>query len=236
MLDVFENSLQTIDTHFFSSRSSESKVRHFSDPWIITPQPISTYLFIPLRHVDLQTPCSPSHVWPDLPRMRSRPASTSRRRNIKPAFRILGRLHIGRSTLRLPFPSPSHHPITNACPLEQQDTEPVGQGSICTTSCPSSSFIQTTSTTIRPGTYSAAINSALGGGSSDCAPCGSCYNIINAGVPYCDPDPYDPSCGAPSGSMVQGGPNNITVMITNHCTDCKSVSFSSTPWNMIIAF
>lgn len=119
---------------------------------------------------------------------------------------------------------------------KQQDDENPGQLSSCTTSCPSSSFIKTTSTTVRAGTYSAAINTQFGGGSGDCASCGSCYNIINAGVPFCNPSPYDPSCGAPSGSLVQGGPNNITVMITNHCEDCPLVSPSSTSVKITIAF
>ena len=178
-------------------------------------------------------------MWAELPRISPRPAPTSRRQLIRPSLRLYGWLHISTSTHPLPFPlsrSLQLQQITKACLLQQQDTEPVGQGSICTTSCPSSSFIQTTSTTIRPGTYSAAINSALGGGSSDCSPCGSCYNIINAGVPFCNPDLYDPSCGAPSGSKVQGGPSNITVLITNHCTDCKSVSSSSTFSSINVTF
>ncbi|KAL6718437.1 hypothetical protein ACLMJK_004527 [Lecanora helva] len=109
--------------------------------------------------------------------------------------------------------------------MATQDYEPDGQQSICTTNCQlAHPFPDTAGPKPLPdGVFAAAINPALGGGPTDCGPCGSCYSIISAGEPYCQPDPYDPNCGAPSGPVQQTGPKEIKVLITNHCPDCDNV-------------
>ena len=105
---------------------------------------------------------------------------------------------VGFATVRLsPHSLPSLKiPILTILP-KQQDNEPVGQQSICTTSCKlPNPFTNTAGAgAIGAGVYAAAINPALGGGSDDCGPCGSCYAIRTSHQAYCPSDPYDPSCG-----------------------------------------
>lgn len=74
--------------------------------------------------------------------------------------------------------------------LATQDYEPQGQQSICTTNCQlANPFTSTWGPTPFPlGVFAAAINPTLGGAAEDCAPCGSCYSIVNSGNPYCDPN------------------------------------------------
>ncbi|KAL8712492.1 MAG: hypothetical protein Q9220_003340 [cf. Caloplaca sp. 1 TL-2023] len=128
----------------------------------------------------------------------------------------------------------SYHPIPvdNKIPsgykvgMATQDNEPKGQQSICTTNCKlAHPFPNTAGPSPLPkGVFAAAINPTLGGGSTDCHPCGSCYSIVQSGKPYCNPDPYDPKCGAPSGPVEQDGLKSIKILITNHCIDCDNVS------------
>ena len=69
-----------------------------------------------------------------------------------------------------------------------QDYESAGQKSICNTNCPGPLSGGTTSGpsgALAAGVYAAAINPAMGGGAADCAPCGSCYSVINSGTPLC---------------------------------------------------
>ena len=100
------------------------------------------------------------------------------------------------SSLPRPIPTIRSHPNL-LFPPKQQDYEPVGQKSICNTNCQLAHPFATTSgpDPLPAGVFAAAINPALGGGPDSCAPCGSCYSIISSGAPYCNPDPYDPSCG-----------------------------------------
>ena len=95
------------------------------------------------------------------------------------------------SSPRLCFP---RHPTDF---LPQQDNEPTGQQSICNTNCQLANPFSTTAgpTPLAPGVYAAAAPPSIGGGPTDCAPCGTCYSIIQSGTPYCQPDPYDPNCG-----------------------------------------
>ena len=112
---------------------------------------------------------------------------------------------------------------------EQQDWEPVGQQSICTTNCKLPNPFSSTAgpNPLPAGVFAAAISPSLGGGASDCGPCGSCFSIIQSGTPYCNPNPWDPACGAPGGNIAQSGPKSIKVLITNHCTNCDDVSIGA---------
>ncbi len=133
---------------------------------------------------------------------------------------------VGMATVSRPFtiPCPLSPLEPTNCP--QQDNEPPNQQSICTTNCPLRHPFATTAgpSPLPAGVFAAAIAPSLGGGADVCGPCGSCYSIITAGTPYCSPDPYDPGCGAPSGSVEQDGVKSVKVLITNHCTDCDNVS------------
>ncbi|KAL8714901.1 MAG: hypothetical protein Q9220_001414 [cf. Caloplaca sp. 1 TL-2023] len=44
---------------------------------------------------------------------------------------------------------------------------------------------------------------------------------MNSGSPYCESD--DPNCAVASGPSSQDGPQEITIMIVNHCTECSKV-------------
>ncbi|KAL8993741.1 MAG: hypothetical protein Q9169_006123 [Polycauliona sp. 2 TL-2023] len=102
-----------------------------------------------------------------------------------------------------------------------QDFEPVGQKSICHTNCGlpgDNAGIPG----MKEGVYAAAVGPTLGGNSDNCGPCGGCYSVINSGNPYCKWD--DPSCAVSTGPNDQEGPQEIKIMIVNHCMDCNKVS------------
>ncbi|MCJ1455819.1 hypothetical protein MMC28_006175 [Mycoblastus sanguinarius] len=111
--------------------------------------------------------------------------------------------------------------------LPQQDSEPYGQQSICTNTCILSNPIPSTAgpDPLPDGVWAAAIGPLLGGGPTDCFPCGYCYSIIQSGEPYCNPDPYDPACGVASGPYEQDGVKSIKILITNHCPNCGETSY-----------
>ena len=102
LLQVFGDSLQTIENNSFSFDVFTIRKQTLPELSTTTLQNISTYLVDPLGHVDLQIPCSPEFVWPELPRICPRPASTRRKQLIRPSLRLYGRLHISTSTLPLP--------------------------------------------------------------------------------------------------------------------------------------
>lgn len=73
-----------------------------------------------------------------------------------------------------------------------QDHEPDNQQSICTDKKCGNQFPSTAGPDhLADGVYAAAINPDMGGAPDDCAPCGSCYSIINSGDPYCRYDDKD---------------------------------------------
>ena len=100
--------------------------------------------------------------------------------------------------------------------LLQQDHEPAGQQSGCSTSCPSSSYIHSNDQMGPNGAYAAAVNPQMFGSDSICGACGKCFNVINAGVAAPD---------GPGGPSPQVAANQqISIWVVNSCTDCKMVS------------
>ena len=94
-----------------------------------------------------------------------------------------------------------------------QDSESAGQQSICNTNCPGLLSGGTTSGPkggLAPGVFAAAINPAMGGGGDDCAPCGSCYSVINSGTPLC-------GWNATSCPYVKWPPSAIAISMLSWC-------------------
>ena len=60
------------------------------------------------------------------------------------------------------------------------------------------------------GVFTSAGSPSIFGDNTQCGACGACYSVINTGAPFCT------GCGG----STQTGPQNITLMITNSCTDC----------------
>ncbi|KAI4203998.1 MAG: hypothetical protein LQ348_001331 [Seirophora lacunosa] len=105
--------------------------------------------------------------------------------------------------------------------LATQDFELLGKKSICHTNCglPGDNL---GNGLMAEGVYAAAIG-PMGGDSTDCFPCGSCYAVRNSGSPYCKVG--DPKCpaGVFPGPDNQVGTQEIKIMIVNHCMDCDKV-------------